>query len=199
MEIRTATRAKGLGELPPLSGAHIVHFYTSEAERREALLDFIQCGTDRGERTLCITEKPTDEMLQEFLQGQDPEDGSFLSMDRRSFYLYQGVFDHDRIYRKWLELFGRSRERGFTGVRALGDVLPELEQMAGGKAVIIYELNINKVFQLAPPSCVVCQYDARSFRGETLIGILRAHPLVLKDGGVYANPLFEPSNRITSH
>src|SRR5208337_2002594 len=77
MEIRTATRARGLGELPPLSGAHILHFYTSEAERREALQDFIQCGTDRGERTLCITEKPTDEMLQEFLQGQDPEDGRF--------------------------------------------------------------------------------------------------------------------------
>lgn len=210
-------RAQGLGELWPMSGAHILHLYLDEIERRHALLDFIGSGIARGERICVVHDRP----IQEFLDALGLADGRakaepaaapvprppqpaagpspFLTDSSRNFYLTDGVFDHDQVYSKWHGFYQDSRRAGFPAYRALGEVLPELEQVADGQAVVLYEMHLAKVLKSSPPTCIVCQYDTRAFRGNTLLGVMRVHPLVLVEGRILANPFFEPDAGSMSH
>jgi len=213
-----AVRLWGFEEPWPLPGAHILHIYLDEAERRLGLLDFIAAGLEQGERMFCVHDRTVD-----FLRS-DPRvgaafapapglvpgpGGAAVNVDgaatglklasSRAFYLQDGVFDHERVFRQWRDFVQESHRLGYPRARALGEVLPELEQLADGKVVVLYESALNTALQSDPPTCMVCQYDARAFRGTTLIAILRVHPLVLVDGCVYANPMFEQPVRMTSH
>lgn len=173
--------AQGFEELWPLPGAHILQIYTNEVERRHALLDFVNGGLRRSERVFCVHDRPIDECLaaspdQDSLRGlvcpgpatlAAPPQGSpptglatvppFLAEASRDFYLASGVFDHGRIYDR-MQAFGNEAARlGFQGARILGEVLPELGFLAEGRAVILYEMNLNQVIQRNQPTCVVCR------------------------------------------
>jgi hypothetical protein len=223
MDRTAAMSAKGFEELWPLPGAHILQVYTNEVERRHALLDFVNGGLRRGERTFCVHDRPIDECLatpsvQDSLRAlacpgpptlADPSHGDppaglatvgpFLAAASRDFYLASGVFDHARIYARMQAFCNEAARLGFHGARILGEVLPELGFLAEGQAVILYETNLNRVIQRNQPTCVVCQYDARAFRGQVLMGILKAHPLVLVAREVRVNPFFEPPAACSSH
>jgi hypothetical protein len=203
-------RAQGLGELWPLSGAHILHLYLDEGERQQALLDFITAGIARGERICVIHDRPIQEVVSGFglaagpappepRPGLDTDAGPFVEDTSRNFYLTNGVFDHDEVYRKWHAFHRSARQAGFSACRALGEVLPELEQVADGQAVVLYEMHLAKAIRACPPTCIVCQYNTRSFRGSTLLGVMRVHPLVLVEGRILANPFFEPEAGGLSH
>jgi hypothetical protein len=221
MEAFSHVRAWGLGELCPLSGAHILHLYRDEVERRHALLDFIATGLARGERLCVIHDRPITNLLNGLrLEMNDLEPASqppagpcspewagtpspaahpIVVDSSQHFYLSAGVFDHERIYRKWQEFCRTSRLAGFPACSALGEVLPELEQVANGEALVLYESNLAKVLKTSPPTCVICQYDTRCFRGDTLLAILRVHPLVLVENRVLPNPFYLPEADVLSH
>jgi hypothetical protein len=214
--------AQALGEMWPLSGAHILHLYLNEIERRHVLLDFIADGLARGERICVVHDRPIEDLVAGFGLGPaapgprprvlpcpaPPADAAagppvaadrFLSDTSRNFYLGGGVFDHHRIYRQWQEFYRTSRQAGYHACRALGEVLPDLQQVGDGQVLVLYEANLKKVLEASPLSCVVCQYDSRAFRGDALLATLRVHPLVLVESRVLANPFFEPDAGVTSH
>ena len=210
MERAGILAARGIEELWPLPGAHILHIYTSEMERRHGLMDFISDGLARGERICCVHDRPIDDCLAEPSIQQalaspgrsgTPALGALpiLTEPSRGFYLPGGVFDHGQVYGRWRDFCIGARRLGFPGARLLGEVLPELGCLAEGQAIIFYEMNLNQVIQRLRPTCVVCQYDARAFRGDVLAGILKAHPLVLACREVWANPFFEPPEAAFSH
>jgi len=191
-------------QLTPL-GAHICQIYMSERERQETLRDFVGNGLQLGEQTLCFSEKTTDEVVDAFLDGQGvslreaKSSGMFKSRTSRSFYLKDGVFDHDRVFQEWQDFYTESMVQGYAGVRAMGDMLPELEPIRGGMAIVLFETKLNDVFQHYTPTQVICQYDAHAFRASTIMGVLRAHPLILVGRKVHANPYFEPPAKTISH
>jgi hypothetical protein len=212
-QAHTHAHAQVLGELWPLSGAHILHLYLNEIERRHALLDFIADGLAWGERICVVHDRPIQDVITGFgladvaprpdpgalPRPAPPAAGKFTADTSRHFYLDGGVFDHDRVYRQWHDFYRTSHQAGFPACRALGEVLPDLQQVADGQALVLYEANLNKELQTSPLSCVVCQYDSRAFRGDTLLATLRVHPLVLVESQILANPFYEPAAGVTSH
>jgi hypothetical protein len=194
-----------LGQQMLRSGAHIMQIYTSENERRSALLDFVGEGLTIGERTFCISDQPNDGLAEELLGTQDlslweaETRGTYRSETSRAFYLKDGVFDPERICQCWHHRYADARASAFPAMRAIAELPPELERLGGGTPLVLYETKLNAVFQASPPSRVICQYDARAFSGWTIMGVLKAHPLVLVDRTVLANPFFAPPSRLTSH
>jgi hypothetical protein len=211
MERGVFERVQELGDLWPRTGAHILHVYLDETERRHGLLEFIAAGFLQGERICCVSNHPVDEVLADWrtrasgrsappAPGPPAADGGpFWACSSREFYLAGGVFDSGRVYRKWQDFCNETRRLGYSGLRAFGEVLPELGRVADGRVVTLYEMNLEAELQKNPPTCVVCQYDARAFKGEVLWSILRAHPLVLVGAKVCPNPVFEPSIQMKSH
>ena len=184
----------GLWEQPLPPGAHICHIFLSELERLEALVDFLRNGLILGERIHWISAQPAGGLIQAFLEDQGlslaaaKAAGQVWSSCSRDFYLEEGSFDHQRTLGQWRRFHAEAKAAGFHGLRALGELPPELDRLGQGRAVVHYEVLLNEVFRHCPPTRAVCQYDGRAFSGRTLLGVLRAHPLVLVDRQVRANP-----------
>jgi hypothetical protein len=192
-------------EHPPRPPVHACQIYRSEPERRSALHAFIERGLREGERTVCFSARPCDQILDAFLGREGlslqaaQASGQLTLGTSRDWLVAAGTFEPERIFQAWRDLYQDSEERGFPGIRAIGEMLPELECLRGGLAISLYESWFNGVFQRCPPTCVVCQYDARAFNGWTLMGVLKAHPLVLVDGRIRTNPFYGPEIRSASH
>ncbi|MGA2082777.1 MAG: MEDS domain-containing protein [Holophaga sp.] len=218
MEHRLFERAQGLSDLWPGSGAHILHVYLDEAERRQALVAFFAAGFARGGRICCVHNQPIEEALADPRIGEALKDrglsgapapsrpggapadpGRIQAWPSRDWYLASGVFDHARTYHKWQDFCRQSKCLGYPGVWIFGELLPDLGRVADGRVLVTYEMNYEAMVRNNPPTCTVCQYDARAFKGDVLWGVLKAHPLVLVGARVCPNPWFEPSIRVKSH
>jgi len=188
-----------------LPGAHILQIYTTEHERKTALLDAIGEGLAVGERTYCISDQSNAAMEDDLLGSQDislaeaRDAGTYRAETSREFYLQKGVFDPERICKRWHHLYSDALAGGCSGLRAVAELLPELDQLGNGTPLVLYETRLNAVFQASPPSQVICQYNARAFSGWTIMGVLKAHPLVLVERTVLVNPFYTPSARLSSH
>lgn len=112
------------------------------------------------------------------------------------FYLNEEVFDAQRLMGQWDAIL--SAAKGFAGIRAIADLLPELRHLQGGVKLLAYEAGLEEWMRHHQVT-IVCQYDARLFGATTLMGMLRIHPLVLANGRVVANPYYVPRSRSKSH
>lgn len=195
----------GLGEQISLTGAHICHIYESESERSSAIREFLGNGLRLGERTYYIGEMPEQRLAEELLGYQDisfqkaKESGSFVSEPTQDFYMKDGIFDPNRISQQWRTLVRDSLSEGYPGIRIVGELLPEWAELGGCTTLLMYESRVNAEFPASAPVRVICQYDVRCYDARTIMGLLKAHPMILAAGRVYANPLYIPMDTGTSH
>ena len=68
---------------------------------------------------------------------------------------------------------------------------PEIERVPGGSRLLEYESKVSLLLKNCPVTAV-CQYDARSFDGSTIMDILKVHPYMIVRGSVVNNPFFIP-------
>jgi hypothetical protein len=84
-----------------------------------------------------------------------------------------------------------------SGARVIGEMSPEVTTIPGGSRLMEYESRVNHLLQTCPLTAV-CQYDARSFMGATIMEMLRVHPMMVVRGSVVPNPFYvepEPGRR----
>ena len=184
-------------------GPHICQVYTSPEERMDAVFDFLRSALESGEQTYFISERPTDEILAEFLAGvgvsldDARRSGQFHASANRDFYL-KGGFDPQRLVDTWATILRDARAKGSPALWAIGDVLPELCCMQGGTQLVIYESKLEEWMQ-CNRATILCQYDARAFDACTIMNVLRVHPLVLANGRVAECPFFTGPAPVRSH
>jgi len=185
-------------------GPHICQIYTSSGERMDAVFDFLRTALESGEQTFCISQRPTDELLAEYLAGSGVvldrarRSGQFHASGSRDFYLKDGGFDPDRLITTWRTILRETRAKGSPSLWAIADVLPELSCLQGGTQLVIYESKLEEWIQVNRAT-IVCQYDARAFDACTIIDILRVHPLILANGRVADCPFFTGPDPKHSH
>jgi|GEM_PF-1841837 hypothetical protein len=185
-------------------GQHVCQIYTSPEERMDAVFDFLRTALKSGEQTYCISERPSAEVLDEYLSGYGvslkhaEQNGQFHPGLNRDFYLRDGVFNPFRMMTQWGQMLREATARGSARLWAIGDVLPELRYLYQGTQLTIYETRLEEWLQ-SNRATIVCQYDARAFDACTAIGMLRIHPLVLANGRVAESPFYLPPDPKRSH
>lgn len=176
-------------------GPHICQIYTSSEERRNAVCEFIRNALETGEQTFCISERPTDDILGEYLAGtgisldRASQSGQYHACDNHDFYLRDGVFDPQYLVARWGSFLHAARDQGSPALWAVADVLPELGCLHGGTQLIIYESKLEGWLQ-SNRATILCQDDARAFDACGIMNVLRVHPLVLANGRVADCPFF---------
>jgi hypothetical protein len=189
---------------PPIQrGPHICQIYTAAEERMEAVYDFMRTGLQSGAQTYCISQKPTEAILDEFMEGFEvPPAGSHSRQlhtgGNRDFYLRDGAFDPHRVLAQWDAILAEARGQGSSGIWAIADVLAELSYLKGGTQLVIYESKLQE-WMHDHQATIVCQYDARVFDTCTIMNVLKVHPLVLANGRVAVSPFFAQADKLKSH
>ena len=77
-------------------------------------------------------------------------------------------------------------------MRFIGHMEWALQDLPGVDDLIAFEAEVNHIVPNYP-DVAVCAYDVTKFRGDVVIGAIRAHPAILIDGALHDNPFYKPA------
>lgn len=182
---------------------HVCAFFNGRDEAYRVLLPFIKDGFACGDKAVHVVNPDQRQHHLEQLKaaGIDPgtaESSGQLEMRiNTETYLHDGRFDQDRM----LEAFesaasGIAKER-FSRSR----IVCHMEWAADGGPhiddLVEFESRVNHIWQ-RHEDAVICSYDLAKFGGDTVIDIMRTHPMVIIGGILQINPFFVPPEEFLS-
>jgi len=179
------------------AGVHVCQIFQDDDERQEALLRFLLSGLQAGERTSCFSDKATEPVVAEFLGRhgisckEAEASGAFVLAPTREVYFQNDCFDPERMLGVLTKYHEDSVREGYPAARVIGEMTPMVQHVPGGSRLLEYESKVSLLLREHPVTAV-CQYDARSFDGATIMDILKVHPLMVVRGSVVRNPFYIP-------
>jgi len=106
-------------------------------------------------------------------------------------YLLDGRFDQDRMLEVFEQAASGNAKEGFP----LSRIVCRMDWAAEGGSyidnLVEYESRVNHVWR-RHDDAVICTYHLTKFGGDTVIDIMRMHPLVIIGGILQENPFFVP-------
>jgi len=176
---------------------HVCALFNSDEEEYRILLPFIKDGFECGDRAVHVV-NPDDRV--EHLErlsaaGIDTSGGQQRGqLDVRTntdTYLKDGRFDQDRMLTVFEELVSGSAAGGF----GISRIVCRMDWAADGREhvenLIEFESRVSDLWR-RHDDAVICTYHLGRFSGDTVIDIVRTHPLVIIGGVLHQNPFFVP-------
>jgi hypothetical protein len=106
-------------------------------------------------------------------------------------YLQNGRFDQDRMLEAFEQMASGNVNTGFP----LSRIVCRMDWVVEGRSyiddVIEFESRVNDVWR-RHDDAVICTYHLSKFGGDTVIDIMRTHPMIIIGGILQRNPFFVP-------
>ena len=176
---------------------HVCAFFNSDEEEYRVLLPFIRDGFILGEKAVHVVNPGENEEHLRRLgtAGIDTaaaqRRGQFELRTNAETYLREGRFDQDRMVAAFEQLADDTARGGFSRSR----VVCRMDWAAGARShvddLVEFESRVNTVWE-RHEDAVICSYRLGRFGGDTVIDILRTHPMVIIGGTLHENPFFVP-------
>lgn len=176
---------------------HICAFFHDKEEESRVLLPFIREGLERGDKAMHIVDPVT---CRQYVTDLETQGLAITDAERRGqfevrgwddFYLPCGSFDQERMLVTIEQALTGARRAGFPRTRAICHMEWALEDRPGVEQVIEYEARANLMWaHVRDP--VICVYDLSRFSGGVVMGVLRAHPMILIGQILQENPFYLP-------
>ena len=182
-------------------GAHICQIFNDDDERIDSLLKFLLSGVEARERSTCFSDKTSEETVRKYFSTHniiydERKQNSEISLaGAKDIYIPNNVFDPDRMLNTLRNFHQESLDLGFTAARAIGEMIPEVQNATGGSRLIEYESRITLLLKEYPVT-TVCQYDTNVFSGAVIMDVLKVHPHVIIRGSVVHNPFYMQPHEI---
>ena len=176
---------------------HVCAFFNSHDEEYRVLMPFIRDGFARGDKAVHVVNpgEHADHLARLTAAGIDvtraQQSGQFELRNNTDTYLREGRFDPDRMLEAFEQISSGNAKSGF----ALSRIVCHMEWAAEGgphiDALVEFESRVNEVWR-RHEDAVICTYDLAKFSGETVIDIMRTHPMIIVGGILQQNPFFVP-------
>lgn len=186
------------------AGLHICQIFSDDEERLDSLLKFLHSGLAAGEKTVCFTEKLDEKYLAAYLADHGlcceklKKSGALTQSVTSQVYFQDGRFDPDRMLGVLQKFHEDSVASGYPAARVIGEMTSEIETIPGGSRLMEYESRVSLLLRDHPVTAV-CQYDANTFDGATIMKVLKVHPLMVIRGAVVHNPYYVPPEEFLTH
>jgi hypothetical protein len=178
---------------------HVCAFFNSNDEEYRVLLPFIKDGFECGHKAVHLVDPDhcADHLQRLTAAGIDTaatrDSGQFELRTNTEGYLRDGRFDPDRM----LEVFEQMAGGTPNGRFPLSRIVCQMDWAAEGRAhidnLVEFESRVNDVW-LRHDDVVICVYDLAKFGGDTVIDIMRTHPMIIIGGILQHNPFFVAPN-----
>lgn len=106
-------------------------------------------------------------------------------------YLQHGRFDQDRMVEDFAAFASGGKDAKYPLSRIVCDMDWAAESPDHLEDLIEFESRVNDLWS-QHDDIVICVYDLAKFGGDTVIDILRTHPLAVIGGIIRENPFFVP-------
>ena len=189
--------------LPPISLAgaelgkvrHVCALFNSDDEEYRVLLPFIKDGFERGDKAIHVVnpDQRGDHLQRLSAAGIDTATaehrGQFDLRTNTETYLRDGRFDQDRM----LDVFEQAASGNGKSEFPLSRIVCRMDWAAEGRThldnLIEFESRVNDLWR-RHDDAVICTYHLAQFSGDTVIDIMRTHPVVIIGGIMQQNPFF---------
>src|ERR1700723_3971567 len=176
---------------------HVCAFFASDEEKYRVLLPFIKDGFEHGDKAIHVVspDQRCHHLRRLAAVGIDPQvvqhNGQLDLRTNTETYLRDGRFDQDRM----LEVFEQLASGNAKGRFPLSRIVCRMDWVVDRGPyladVVEFESRVNDVWS-RHDDAVICTYHLGKFGGDTVIDILRTHPMVIIGGTLQQNPFFVP-------
>jgi hypothetical protein len=176
---------------------HVCAFFNSDEEEYRVLLPFIKDGFECGDKAVHVVNPAQcrDHLQRLAAVGIDTAaaeaSGQFELRTNSETYLRDGLFDQDRMLAVFEQLASGRAKGGFP----LSRIVCHMDWAAEGRSyvdhLVEFESRVNDVWR-RHDDAVICVYDLAKFGGDTVVDIMRTHPMIIIGGILQQNPFFVP-------
>lgn len=160
-------------------------------------MPFIKDGFPRGEKAFHIVDPALrNEHCDRLRRAGIPVDAAMESgqLEVRLWeeaYLRGGHFDQDAMLALIEQVLRNGKSQGFPLTRLVANMEWALEDRPGVHDIVEYESRLNHILPKYDDP-VICVYDLAKFDAETVMDILRTHPVAIIGGILHENPFYVP-------
>ena len=176
---------------------HVCAFFNNEEEEYRVLLPFITDGFACGDKAVHVVnpDERGDHLQRLAAAGIDTtaaqQRGQFELRVNTETYLRDNRFDQDRMLAAFEQMASGNAKGGFP----LSRIVCRMDWVAHGRShihdLVEFESRVNDVWR-RHDDAVICTYSLGKFSGDTVIDIMRTHPMVIVGGILQENPFFVP-------
>lgn len=182
----------GFGDLVVDAGAHVGHFYQTEAERLDLVTPFLAHGVRQGDR--CVYLAQPEESREDLLSSlADEELDVERAVDEGRLEVRAGLKDPselERLLTDNAELVPSS----YPTLRWGGDMIWSREKMSDSRSLMRWETACN-TFRHRDRAVFFCQYQLSEFSGDVVMDALQTHPVTIVGRSVQENSLYREPER----
>ena len=176
---------------------HVCAFFNSEEVEYRVLLPFINDGFKCGDKAVHVVNphQCEDHLKRLAAIGVETnsarQSGQLEIKTSSEVYLQNGRFDQDRMLEAFEQMASGNVNTGFP----LSRIVCRMDWVVEGRSyiddVIEFESRVNDVWR-RHDDAVICTYHLSKFGGDTVIDIMRTHPMIIIGGILQRNPFFVP-------
>lgn len=154
-------------------GTHLCAFYETDSGRLKLSLPFLLDGLRNGDRCFLVASTEVQAHILEELRSvrpainKDIKEGHLIMMD--------GLPSSAEMYTFFEKAFLDASKHGIQGLRVLGDMAWTLHKNIALEELNNFEVRYNNGLGKRFPVISLCQYDARVFSGQAILGALKCH------------------------
>lgn len=179
---------------------HVCAFFNSDEEEYRVLLPFIKDGVECGDKAVHVLDPGQHHAHLQRLAAAGIDAtaaqhrGQFELRSNTETYLHDGHFDQDRMLEFFEQLASGNPNSGYP----ISRIVCRMDWAADGRShvddVVEFESRVNDVWA-DHDDAVICTYDLAKFAGDTVIDIMRTHPMIIIGGILQHNPFFVPPEK----
>jgi hypothetical protein len=179
---------------------HICAFFNSKDEEQRVLRSFIKEGLERGEKAFHVIDPELREQhLKLLAEGginvhQAIDTGQLEVRRWQDAYLRGDHFDQHAMLALIEEVLQSADAAGYPLTRLVAHMEWALLDKSGLDDLVEYETRLNYVLPKYDDP-VICTYDLSKFGANTVMDIIRTHPVVIIGGVLQENPFFVPPDQ----
>ena len=176
---------------------HVCAFFNNDEEEYRVLLPFIKDGFECGDRAVHVVnpDQRADHLQRLVAIGIDPtaaqQTGQFELRSNADVYLCDGRFDADRMLEVFERLASGNAKSGFPLSRIVCRMDWASKDRSHVDDLVEFESRVNDIWGRHDDT-VICTYHLAKFGGDTVIDIMRTHPMIIIGGILQQNPFFIP-------
>ncbi|MBZ9866393.1 MEDS domain-containing protein [Mesorhizobium sp. CA15] len=176
---------------------HACAFFNGDDEASRVLLPFLRDGFERGDKVIHVVNpgERCKHLHRLAAAGVDTtaaeQSGQLEFRTNTGAYLRDGRFDQDRM----LEVFEQLASGNVRGDFPLSRIVCHMDWACEVRShiddLVEFEARVNGVWS-RHEDAVICVYDLAKFGGDTVVDIMRTHPMIVIGGILQQNPFFVP-------
>ena len=176
---------------------HICSLYETKEDQFSIIVPLIKIGLERGEKCIYVVNDNTVHEVQDAMQtgGIDTDSalksGSLSILNGQEFFLHQDPFEPDWTIQFLKETIDLAKSEGFNALRLTAEMTWLFGVEKGTQSLSDYEFKMNSFFH-ENDIVMICQYNLMQFLPETILNIIRIHPVIAYGGVVCKNFYYVP-------